>query len=191
MIQRHLRIYICLGETEISGCNLIHTFPPLLPQLLFSCALLRVQWPVTRRPVNSEQLEAGHSPPQKSIICLRSGRKTGLWLHFLILHTEGFRDFFLTTFTVLWGILLIQGRMGQLCLRHHVKSEFLRKRELLEISTKWARGWKSLFSVCGMKYPPASSGLVQQEPLTYLQLTQYSWMKGWINRERSIFVKEQ
>lgn len=37
MIQRHGRIYICLGKIAISECNSIYTFPPISTASLFVC----------------------------------------------------------------------------------------------------------------------------------------------------------
>ena len=64
-------------------------FPPLL-QPPFSCSLLHVQWHETRWHLTLWiALSLPLSVP-KSIICLRSRRKTGWWLHFLVLQTSGF-----------------------------------------------------------------------------------------------------
>lgn len=68
MIQMHLSIYICLGKIEIAGCNLICTFPPI-PQPLFSCALLCVQWHETRWHLTLYIAISRSLLTPKSIIC--------------------------------------------------------------------------------------------------------------------------
>lgn len=122
----------------------------LLPQSLFSCALLPVQWHVTRWHLT---LNSSKQVIVLSKVNLSSGPETVLWHHFLMLQTEGVSALSTLHGHRPSGTLLMQCKMRNLCLLHHGNNSVLKKMDLLEVSTKWSLGWKYLFSVCGVKCP--------------------------------------
>lgn len=100
-------------------------FPPLL-QPLFSCSLLHVQWHETRWHLTLWIALSLPLSVSKSIICLRSRRKMGWWLHFLVLQTSGFPPlslhWFLSTFCCcfeVWNghlyVLSTNDELGKTC----------------------------------------------------------------------------
>lgn len=127
VIQRHLRIYVCLGKIEISGCNLIHTFPPTYLSFSFlgPCFVFNDMEPWTAN--SFEQVivpsKVNHLPEVR--------KENWVVTSFLIFQTEGFQAFPILAFTDLSGIVFIRCKTGQVCLKHSGNSEYWGKRTCL------------------------------------------------------------